>query len=89
MIDEQVRQEWGTQEQPRRPARNRWSGRKTIAAVAIALAVLGGGGAAVYAAALAKDSSTSAQWAPAQGGAEVGGDVGEDLGVVVVPEGEG
>lgn len=43
-------QPWGGAPDPTQPQRPRWSGRKTFAAVAIALVIAAGGGAAIWAA---------------------------------------
>jgi len=43
-------QPWGAQPPPDAPQRPRWSGRKTAAAVGIAVVIAAGGGAAIYAA---------------------------------------
>jgi hypothetical protein len=64
---QQPAQGWGAPQQPKPP--QRWSAKKTVAAVAIAIGVAGAGGAVVYAARGSSDSS-------AQGG-QMGGPGGQ------------
>ncbi|MGW4586081.1 hypothetical protein [Amycolatopsis thermoflava] len=61
-------QEWGAQQPPRK-----WSARKTVAAVAIAVGVASAGGVAIYAASGSPDSSAIGQGGPGGGMGMPGG----------------
>ncbi|GHF62124.1 hypothetical protein FHX82_002880 [Amycolatopsis bartoniae] len=79
----QTEQQWGAPQQ--RPAL-RWSPRKTIAAVAIAVGVAAAGGAAIYAASGSSDASTSMQGGP--GGGQMSGPGGQSSALTSALHGE-
>ncbi|GAA3836585.1 hypothetical protein [Amycolatopsis tucumanensis] len=78
-------QEWGAQQPPRK-----WSARKTVAAVAIAVGVAGAGGVAIYAASGSTDSSAMGQGGMGvPGGASPSAMVNALHGEYVVSDGNG
>jgi hypothetical protein len=67
-------QTWGSQPAPAAPPqRPRWSGRKTAAAIGIAVVIAGGGGAAIWAATSNDSSATPGQGGPGGFGGPGGG----------------
>src|SRR5439155_5050345 len=69
---EEPRPAWGSEELERGAPRPRWSGRRTLAAVSIAVVIAAGGGAAIWAA-TANDSGSNPR-GPGAGGPGPGGD---------------